>query len=76
MLLEKEKYYVYLHRRAKDGVVFYVGKGCGNRAYAKERSRNWSSFIGSDLYEILFEEIDLSEDAAIDLESHLIENLS
>lgn len=74
MLLEKEKFYVYLHRRASDGVVFYVGKGTGTRAYSKERSKFWSDFIKDVPYEVLFERINMTNSAAIELESYLIDN--
>lgn len=35
-------FYVYLHRKATSGEVFYVGKGCGNRAwFHSNRSQHW-----------------------------------
>lgn len=37
-----KKYYVYIHRKATDGAVFYVGKGSGSRAWNKtHRSEYW-----------------------------------
>ena len=68
----KDRYYVYLHRRPSDGVVFYVGKGTGPRCYAKERSKRWSEFIGDEPFEVIFEKINLTETEAIILENHLI----
>lgn len=40
-------YYVYVHRRASDGSVFYVGKGTGNRAWQKSSKRNihWKRIV-------------------------------
>jgi len=36
------QHYVYVHRRADDGGVFYVGKGKGRRAWCgHSRSRHW-----------------------------------
>lgn len=40
-------YYVYLHRKATNGEVFYVGKGSGNRAWSKcDRSKFWKDVAG------------------------------
>lgn len=37
-----KKYYVYVHKRATDGSIFYVGKGSGARASSRHgRSRKW-----------------------------------
>lgn len=33
-------FYVYMHRRATDGSVFYVGKGSGKRAWVSRRTYN------------------------------------
>ena len=36
------KYYVYLHRRASNNTIFYVGKGSNKRAFSKQqRSSFW-----------------------------------
>ncbi len=44
-----KKYYVYLHRRATDGSVFYVGKGCGDRAGArKPRNEHWHRIVNKN----------------------------
>ena len=45
---EDERFYVYLHRRSTDGEIFYVGKGCGNRAYQKgsaRRNEHWKRVV-------------------------------
>lgn len=66
-------YYVYLHRRKSDGVVFYVGKGRRNRYKNRKRSKGWLENVqqgnGYD-YEIFKNH--LTEQAALDLESQLI----
>ena len=38
-------FYSYLHRRATDNTVFYVGKGTGNRShFLHGRGRKWTAF--------------------------------
>lgn len=38
----EKKFYVYVHRRATDGTIFYVGKGSGKRLHDKSgRSQYW-----------------------------------
>lgn len=71
-----ERYYVYLHRRSKDRVVFYVGKGTGKRAYynANNRSKHWLEFIGTDIYDTIIVAQGLSEEDAINIENSLITN--
>lgn len=40
----ENRFYVYLHRRGTDNSVFYVGKGCGSRAWNfNGRSKFWHS---------------------------------
>lgn len=39
-------FYVYLHRRASDGTVFYVGKGSGRRAWRRQnRNPHWQNVV-------------------------------
>lgn len=39
-------FYVYVHRRASDGRVFYVGKGRKRRAWVKgRRTRHWQQVV-------------------------------
>jgi hypothetical protein len=66
-------FYVYLHRRATDGRVFYVGKGSGVRAWSKDkRSQHWISVVKKHgiTVEIFIE--GLQEWAAFEFESDLI----
>ena len=35
------RFYVYVHRRATDGTIFYVGKGCGNRHLVSFGRNDW-----------------------------------
>jgi hypothetical protein len=73
---DANRYYVYLHRRSKDKVVFYVGKGTGKRAYshANNRSKHWLNFIGTDIYDTIIVAQDLAEEDAINIENSLITN--
>lgn len=62
-------FYVYLHRRATDNKVFYVGKGKNKRAYDKtNRSSYWKSVVNKHDYsiEIVFDK--LTEDEALQCE--------
>ena len=41
-----KQFYVYVHRRATDGLVFYVGKGTGKRAWALNgRNKHWHNIV-------------------------------
>ena len=72
--MQENRYYVYTHTRSKDGIVFYVGKGTGVRAYSRDSSQTWRDFIGDDLYNIAIVAMDLSNNEAIELEQQMIEN--
>ena len=69
-------FYVYLHLRESDGKPFYVGKGCGKRAFNfSGRSQYWnrvSSKHGCTV-KILFD--NLTEDVAFELEKEIIHTL-
>lgn len=69
------EYYVYLHRRADDGRVFYVGKGKGKRARSKKRNRKWHNIVNKHgfTWEILFD--GLTEREALDEEVSVIAEL-
>lgn len=45
-MTSEKKYYVYVHRKATDGTVFYVGKGCGRRyLIVAKRSNYWNRLV-------------------------------
>lgn len=67
------KFFVYLHRRASDGRVFYVGKGCRYRHKSKwNRSAHWHNIVNKHGYTIEIVQKDLSEAEAFVLEIELI----
>lgn len=66
-------FYVYLHRRATDGRVFYVGKGNSNRADSlKSRSQYWKNIVSKHGYTVEFVQRDIQEWYAFELEKELI----
>lgn len=72
----KQVYYVYLHRRRSDGIVFYVGKGIGRRAWKTSitngRSRKWQSVYYKHGLIVDIAQENLSEENAFLLEMWLI----
>lgn len=42
---EEKQFYVYVHRKATDGSIFYVGKGKGRRIYDKKRNQHWKHIV-------------------------------
>jgi hypothetical protein len=68
------KYYVYLHKNPTTNEIFYVGKGCGQRAYVKSRrGKHYSSYVkkyGNPVVEIVKD--NLTSNAAIEMERDLI----
>lgn len=68
------KFYVYVHRRKDTNAVFYVGKGCGKRAWKKTTRSDWWKRIEAKYgrtVEIVL--TDMSEDDAFKLENELID---
>ena len=64
------KFYVYTHKD-KNGRVFYVGKGTGDRAYSRDRSPEWIEYLdkrsgGKFTVEIVRDGI--SEENALEIE--------
>lgn len=74
---EENRFYIYLHRRLSDNKVFYVGKGCGGRAWwFKGRNRRWTNTHrkhGTE-FEIVYD--DLIEEDAFLLEKETILEMS
>jgi hypothetical protein len=66
-------YYLYLHRRKSDNVVYYVGKGSGKRAWVfSGRNRKWTNVHKKHgtAVEIVFD--GLTEQEALDCEVNAI----
>lgn len=68
-------FYVYLHRRATDGSVFYVGKGKGSRGWAHNRSYNseWVDVAGTHGVLVQIYEDNLTIRRAFEVEKDLID---
>lgn len=67
-------FYVYVHRKATTGEIFYVGKGCGKRAYAVgvDRSVHWNRLVKKHGHTIELVASGLQEWYAHELERELI----
>jgi hypothetical protein len=63
---------VYLHVRDSDGVVFYVGKGTGERAKRAKSYKNWKIAKGDSTFTPIIYADSLSSDLALDYEKQLI----
>lgn len=68
-------FYVYLHSRKSDGVVFYVGKGRRDRYKRPKRSKGWleNVSLGKGFDSRIFKS-GLSEQEALRLETSLIKS--
>ena len=68
------KYYVYLHKRADSGSIFYVGKGSGNRAYeARYRNTYWQRVVAKHEFTVEIFRSGMTESEALALEKRLIQ---
>jgi hypothetical protein len=68
------KFYIYLHIRKTDNIIFYVGKGIGDRAWDHYgRNKHWTNTVKTHGYEVKILAENLSEDRAFSLEKTLIE---
>ena len=66
-------FYVYLHRRSHNGVVFYIGKGSGKRAWKKtSRSDYWKRIENKYGRNVEIVKDGLQEHEAFELEKELI----
>lgn len=67
------KFYIYLHINKTNGNVFYVGKGCKNRAYqARSRNSHWKNVVNKYGYEVCIVEDNLTNEEACLKEIRLI----
>lgn len=72
-MTNETEFYVYLHLRKSDGLVFYVGKGCGDRAYDRaDRSAYWKRIEKKHGRTIEFAATGLREWYAFEREAELI----
>jgi hypothetical protein len=66
-------FFVYLHRRASNGKVFYVGKGTRRRHKSKwNRSQHWHNIVNKHGYTIEIVQNGMQEWWAFELERELI----
>ena len=68
-------FYVYIHRKATDNSVFYIGKGCKYRAYEvhkSKRSLHWIRVYQKHGRTVEIVQDNLTEKEALDLEVKLI----
>lgn len=73
MYTEYMDFYVYLHKRATDGKVFYVGKGTRYRATAKHgRSEFWKNIVAKHGLVVEYAQRGMQEWWAFELEQELI----
>jgi uncharacterized membrane protein YfhO len=74
----ENKYYVYLHIKETTGEPFYIGKGKGNRAYQSgknKRSLYWHNIVNKYGYDIIFLELNLTDEEAIRKEIYWINRI-
>ena len=72
------KFYVYTHKD-KNGTVFYVGKGTGDRAHSRERSPEWIEYLDKRSDRKFSVEIirdGISEEDALEIEDAVMKMLS
>jgi tetratricopeptide (TPR) repeat protein len=68
------RFYVYVHK-GLDGIVFYVDKGTGNRAYSKDRQPEWYYYVEKILknqYDVEIVRDGISEEDAERIEDALL----
>jgi hypothetical protein len=67
-----QDFYVYVHRKATSKAVFYVGKGCGIRAWSLRRGAKWQNIVKKHGLIVEIVESGLQEWAAFEVEKSLI----
>jgi hypothetical protein len=66
-------YYVYIHKKADDGTVFYIGKGRKNRAWSKHnRNKYWHHIVAKHGLIVEIVSSNLEEKEAFSQECSLI----
>jgi hypothetical protein len=71
--MAEAEFYVYVHRRADTGEVFYVGKGRGNRAWQLAgRNKHWNCIARARGFVVEIVRDGLQEWAAFEHEAELI----
>jgi len=72
----ENKFYVYVHTRATDGSIFYVGKGEGKRAWnVSRRNKHWKNIATKHGYNVTILLNNLTEEQAFILEKQAIATL-
>lgn len=67
------RFYIYVHRKETDNSVFYIGKGCGSRAWnVHARNKFWKNTSAKHGFIVEIVSDDMAEDAAYELEQDLI----
>lgn len=65
-------FYVYAHRKATTGEIFYIGKGTGRRAHKRQRGAMWRSIVKKHGLKVEIIQDGLQEWYAFELECDLI----
>lgn len=71
----KNRYYVYVHVRATDGIVFYIGKGTRRRAFSDTgRNAKWKDVANQYGWCVKFLLENASDEDAINFENEKLSN--
>lgn len=70
------KFYIYAHKIPSTSEIFYIGKGCGKRAYhAANRNLYWKNIVEKYGYKVEFLHTGLEESEAYKMEMTYIDKL-